>query len=69
MSDNEFSFFESTNSGSITGHTAQGGGWENIIIDFAICHTSRGDVSPSWIYTALTRTKNKTYFVNYPAYE
>ena len=104
MSDNEFSFFESTNNGflseikneirnekiknkmeilnhdllnpvfckygfSITGHKAQGGGWENIIIDFANFQTSRGDVSPSWIYTALTRTKNKTYFVNYPAYE
>ena len=104
MSDNEFSFFESTNNGflseikneirnekmknkmeilnhdllnpvfckygfSITGHKAQGGGWDNIIIDFANFQTSRGDVSPSWIYTALTRTKNKTYFVNYPAYE
>ena len=54
---------------SITGHKAQGGGWENIIIDFSNFQTSRGDISPSWIYTALTRTKNKSYFVNYPAYE
>ena len=53
---------------SITGHKAQGGGWDNVIVDFSNFETSKGDLSPSWIYTSLTRTKSKTYFVNYPEY-
>ena len=43
---------------SITGHKAHEV-VENIIIDFVNFQTSRGDVSLSWIYTALTRTKIK----------
>lgn len=52
---------------SITGHKAQGGGWENVIIDFSHFQTSKGDVSPSWIYTSLTRSKSKVFIVNYPS--
>lgn len=51
---------------AITGHKSQGGGWENIIIDFSGFSDETGHLPPSWIYTAITRAKSKLYIVNYP---
>lgn len=51
---------------SITGHKAQGGGWGNIIIDFSGFNNEGGHLPPSWIYTAITRTKSNLYIANYP---
>jgi len=51
---------------AITGHKAQGGGWENIIIDFSGFNDDKGHLPPSWIYTAITRAKSNLYVVNYP---
>ena len=54
---------------AITGHKAQGGGWENIIIDFSGFNDDKGHLPPSWIYTAITRAKSNLYVVNYPTEE
>lgn len=51
---------------AITGHKSQGGGWQNIIIDFSGFSDETGHLPPSWIYTAITRAKTKLYIVNYP---
>ncbi len=54
---------------SITGHKAQGGGWNNIIIDFSGFNDDKGHLPPSWIYTAITRAKSNLYIANYPTEE
>ncbi len=54
---------------SITGHKAQGGGWNNIIIDFSGFNDDKGHLPPSWIYTAITRAKSNLYIANYPKEE
>ncbi len=54
---------------SITGHKAQGGGWNNIIIDFSGFNDDNGHLPPSWIYTAITRAKSNLYIANYPTEE
>ena len=51
---------------AITGHKSQGGGWDNIIIDFSGFSDETGHLPPSWIYTAITRAKTKLYIANYP---
>ena len=51
---------------AITGHKSQGGGWQNIIIDFSGFSDETGHLPPTWIYTAITRAKTKLYIVNYP---
>ena len=45
---------------SLTGFASQGGEWENVIIEDS-------DVwdDPRWLYTAISRAKNKIYFSNY----
>jgi len=51
---------------AVTGHKSQGGGWENIIIDFSGFSDETGHLPPSWVYTAITRAKTKLYITNYP---
>ena len=51
---------------AITGHKAQGGGWNNIIIDFSGFNDDNGHLPPSWIYTAITRAKSNLLIANYP---
>ncbi|MBK8807487.1 MAG: AAA family ATPase [Bacteroidales bacterium] len=50
---------------AVTCHKAQGGQWKNVFID----HGYIKEVSPSvdmlkWFYTAITRSKEKIYFIN-----
>ena len=51
---------------AVTCHKAQGGEWENCIVDFS---TTSGFFNRSyfrWCYTALTRCKNNLYSLNTP---
>ena len=50
---------------AITCHKAQGGEWEQVIVDFS--QRGRSDESSlRWIYTALTRAKRSLYGVHMP---
>jgi len=50
---------------ALTGHKAQGGGWDYIFLDLENFWTENGHVSPKWIYTSAKRAKKKLYLVNY----
>ena len=50
---------------ALTGHKAQGGGWDYIFLDLENFWTDNGHVSPKWVYTSAKRTKKKLYLVNY----
>ena len=50
---------------SVTAHKAQGGQWENVIVDFE----SEKSHSNQWAYTAITRAKSNLYLYKYPGKE
>ncbi len=50
---------------ALTGHKAQGGGWDYIFLDLENFWTENGHVSPKWVYTSAKRAKKKLYLVNY----
>ncbi len=50
---------------ALTGHKAQGGGWDYIFLDLENFWTDNGHVSPKWVYTSAKRAKKKLYLVNY----
>ncbi len=50
---------------SVTAHKAQGGQWENVIVDFE----SQRSHSNQWAYTAITRAKSTLYLYKYPGKE
>ena len=47
---------------SVTAHKAQGGQWDNVIVDF---DSPRSHQSP-WAYTAITRAKSNLFLYKYP---
>ena len=50
---------------AITTHKAQGGEWENIIVDFANQFSS----SVNWAYTSITRASRRVFLFEYPEKE
>jgi len=51
---------------AVTCHKAQGGEWKNVFVN---CSASMGYFNPNyfrWLYTAITRTKEKLYTLNEP---
>ncbi len=54
---------------AITGHKAQGGEWNNVVIDFRspIGHDNLSYLR--WVYTAITRARKKIYALNCPFFE
>ncbi len=50
---------------SITCHKAQGGEWDNVIVDYSMRIGTNDDML-RWCYTATTRAKGKLYMVNPP---
>ena len=50
---------------ALTGHKAQGGGWDYIFLDLENFWTENGHVSPKWVYTSSKRAKKKLYIINY----
>lgn len=51
---------------SVTCHKAQGGGWSHVYVDMGMIQVHDIDVSIiKWLYTAVTRAKEKLYLVNF----
>tara|TARA_A100001011_G_scaffold164270_1_gene172926 strand:- start:559 stop:2625 length:2067 start_codon:yes stop_codon:yes gene_type:complete len=50
---------------AITTHKAQGGEWENIIVDFANSYSN----SINWAYTSITRASKSVFLYEYPEKE
>jgi hypothetical protein len=53
---------------AVTCNKAQGGEWDKVFVD---CNAKMGKTSSSyfrWLYTAITRAKNKLYTLNTPQY-
>ncbi len=51
---------------AITAHKAQGGQWENVIVDQGFLSEESLDQSYlRWLYTAVTRAKKKLFFLNF----
>lgn len=53
---------------AVTCHKAQGGEWRNVFVD---CNAKMGKSNSTyfrWLYTAITRAKNKLYTLNTPHY-
>ena len=52
---------------AVTGHKAQGGQWDVVFIDIGYFVDDMWDVSfMRWLYTTVTRAKEKLYLVNLP---
>lgn len=52
---------------AITGHKAQGGQWDIVFIDVGYFVEEMWDISyMRWLYTTVTRAKEKVYLVNFP---
>ncbi len=52
---------------AITGHKAQGGQWDCIFVDLGYFIDDMWDESMMrWLYTVVTRAKEKVYLVNFP---
>ena len=55
-------------SNAITAHKAQGGQWKNVVIDFGyLPEQMRNENYNRWLYTCITRSKEKVYLLNFPA--
>ena len=51
---------------SVTCHKAQGGGWCHVYVDMGNIQPSEIDASTlRWLYTAVTRAKEKLHLVNF----
>lgn len=52
---------------SVTCHKAQGGQWEAVFIDQGYLNKGNLDIDYlRWLYTAITRSKQELYFINFP---
>lgn len=52
---------------AVTCHKAQGGEWDNVFLDLGyIAEEHMGVNFYRWLYTAITRARNKLYLVNLP---
>jgi len=52
---------------AVTGHKAQGGEWKNVFLD--VGYIDRSYMNSSfyrWLYTAITRSSQTLYLVNFP---
>ena len=49
---------------SLTAHKAQGGEWDNVMVDMSTGHRDNTLESLRWKYTAVTRAKNKLFLIN-----
>jgi hypothetical protein len=46
---------------AITGHKSQGSEWDNVFVVIHDCHNTM--LSREWLYTAMTRARNKLYII------
>lgn len=53
---------------AVVGHKAQGGEWDNVMIDFATHDTLNKNSEDffRWCYTVITRAKENNFFINIP---
>ena len=51
---------------AVTCHKAQGGEWNEGIVDFSASMNDRSETYFRWVYTALTRIKKNVYCINPP---
>ena len=51
---------------AVTCHKAQGGEWNEAIVDFSASMNDRSETYFRWVYTALTRIKKNIYCINPP---
>lgn len=52
---------------AVTCHKAQGGEWQNVFLDVGyLTEEHLGESFYRWLYTAITRCKQKLYLVNFP---
>jgi exodeoxyribonuclease-5 len=55
---------------ALTCHKSQGGQWERVFIDKGVVAEDTSLISYlRWLYTALTRTTDRVYLVNWPKSE
>ena len=68
FSDPEFSSLVVKYGYSIVCHKAQGGEWNNVMIDFSTHDTLNKNTEDyfRWCYTAITRARQKNFFINTP---
>lgn len=68
FSDPEFSSLVIKYGYSIVCHKAQGGEWNNVMIDFSTHDTLNKNTEDyfRWCYTAITRARQKNFFINTP---
>ncbi len=68
FSDSEYSSLVVKYGYSIVCHKAQGGEWNNVMIDFSTHDTLNKNTEDyfRWCYTAITRARQKNYFINTP---
>lgn len=52
----------------VTCHKAQGGEWSEVFVDMSGLDVKEGGVDlPRWLYTAMTRARDRLYLINPPA--
>ncbi len=62
-----FNALQAKHAYAVTCHKAQGGQWERVFVDQGNINSDMlGKDYYRWLYTALTRAKDKLYLVNYP---
>ena len=54
---------------ALTCHKAQGGEWENVIVDFTSFHKRDSEEYFRWVYTAISRASGKLFLINPPHLE
>lgn len=54
---------------AMTCHKAQGGEWDNVLVDFAGGGGARNRAFFRWAYTAITRAKRRLYLVEPPEFD
>ena len=54
---------------ALTCHKAQGGEWENVIVDFSSFHKKETEEYFRWVYTAVSRASGKLFLINPPGKE
>lgn len=54
---------------ALTCHKAQGGEWENVIVDFSSFHRKESEEYFRWVYTAISRASGKLFLINPPRIE
>ncbi len=51
---------------ALTCHKAQGGEWENVIVDFSSFHRKETEDYFRWVYTAISRASGRLFLINAP---